>query len=323
MVSELAHVLALPRRQLDSFLGAAGAGLANREAVITALRRCGPLQMLRDEDLMAVVDASDPIRYQPGEIVAAATPTPCYSFYLVRSGEVMLMSVKAPLPLLPQGAGLGLQDMQRMAQCAVGVLRAGNLYNEKILVSPAGPLSCHLIATSPGTVVVSFELNSILKALGGPAGMMQRGPPGRSAQESASASSAVGPVAQTMQQPGYHNAQNAMKFADLEFRRVVGTGQFGLVRVVRHVRTDEVYALKVMHKAPLVEAKQIEHVLNERRILGEAQHPFCVGLVGAYQDPNSLFLLQVSKAWGRGVGRGGGMGKGSVPGPKQLVLTAG
>jgi hypothetical protein len=50
---------------------------------------------------------------------------------------------------------------------------------------------------------------------------------------------------------------------------------------------------QVMHKAPLVEAKQIEHVVNERAILGELQHPFLVGLVGAYQDANSLYLLQV------------------------------
>jgi len=49
-----------------------------------------------------------------------------------------------------------------------------------------------------------------------------------------------------------------------------------------------------MHKAPLVEAKQIEHVVNERAILGEVHHPFLVGLVGAYQDTNSLYLLQVS-----------------------------
>jgi hypothetical protein len=48
-----------------------------------------------------------------------------------------------------------------------------------------------------------------------------------------------------------------------------------------------------MHKAPLVEAKQIEHVVNERKILGELQHPFLVGLVGAYQDATSLYLLQV------------------------------
>jgi hypothetical protein len=53
---------------------------------------------------------------------------------------------------------------------------------------------------------------------------------------------------------------------------------------------------QVMHKAPLVEAKQIEHVVNERAILGELQHPFLVGLVGAYQDATSLYLLQVGRS---------------------------
>ena len=48
-----------------------------------------------------------------------------------------------------------------------------------------------------------------------------------------------------------------------------------------------------MHKAPILEGKQIEHVLNERRILEEASgHPFCVGLVRAYQDKPCLYLLQ-------------------------------
>lgn len=35
VASELAHVLALHRRQLDSFLGTAAAGLASREAVVS------------------------------------------------------------------------------------------------------------------------------------------------------------------------------------------------------------------------------------------------------------------------------------------------
>lgn len=37
----------------------------------------------------------------------------------------------------------------------------------------------------------------------------------------------------------------SINFADLEFHRIVGTGQFGLVRVVRNVKTNDVYALKV------------------------------------------------------------------------------
>ncbi len=61
----------------------------------------------------------------------------------------------------------------------------------------------------------------------------------------------------------------------------------------------QVYALKAMHKAPIVESKQIEHVLNERRTLEEANHPLCVRLCGAYQDKTCLYLLQASGAGAR------------------------
>jgi multidrug efflux pump subunit AcrA (membrane-fusion protein) len=44
---------------------------------------------------------------------------------------------------------------------------------------------------------------------------------------------------------GLDSRGTQIDFADLELWRVIGTGQFGLVRVVRHVKTDEVFALKV------------------------------------------------------------------------------
>ncbi len=31
----------------------------------------------------------------------------------------------------------------------------------------------------------------------------------------------------------------------MEFHRIIGTGQFGLVRLVRNTKTNDVYALKV------------------------------------------------------------------------------
>ena len=36
-----------------------------------------------------------------------------------------------------------------------------------------------------------------------------------------------------------------VKFSELEMHRIIGTGQFGMVRVVRHKKSGEVYALKV------------------------------------------------------------------------------
>ena len=38
-----------------------------------------------------------------------------------------------------------------------------------------------------------------------------------------------------------------IEYRDLEMHRVVGTGQFGMVRVVRHIPTNQAYALKVRH----------------------------------------------------------------------------
>jgi hypothetical protein len=49
---------------------------------------------------------------------------------------------------------------------------------------------------------------------------------------------------------------------------------------------------QVIHKAPVKEAKQVEHIVSERRVIDEAAHPFCVRLCGAYQDATSLYLLQ-------------------------------
>ncbi|KAG1663103.1 hypothetical protein FOA52_010506 [Chlamydomonas sp. UWO 241] len=88
-------------------------------------------------------------------------------------------------------------------------------------------------------------------------------------------------------------SRHPVHFKDLKLHRIVGTGQFGLVRLVSDTQSTGVYALKVMHKAPIVEGKQIEHITNERRILGLAsESPFCVKLVAAYQDARSLYLLQ-------------------------------
>jgi hypothetical protein len=43
--SELAHVLSLPRGQLDSFLGAVGMGLASKAAILQALQQCKSLMV--------------------------------------------------------------------------------------------------------------------------------------------------------------------------------------------------------------------------------------------------------------------------------------
>lgn len=49
------------------------------------------------------------------------------------------------------------------------------------------------------------------------------------------------------------------------------------MRLVRHKGNREVYALKAMWKASISEAKQIEHVANERKILEQARYAALAG----------------------------------------------
>lgn len=58
------------------------------------------------------------------------------------------------------------------------------------------------------------------------------------------------------------------------------------------IHLSRVMQLQAMFKAPITESKQVEHIVNERRILEEATSEFCVGMVRAYQDRNCLYLLQ-------------------------------
>lgn len=241
---------------------------------------CSQLQALREEDVAAIADAGDPIRYSPGEVIAVANPTQtAAAFYLVRSGEVLLLPASVVLP-----NNVSEVDVAQAEQLAVGRLTAGGMYNEMVLSSPAVPLPAHLVARAPGTVVICFELSSITKALGAPGGLLHRG--GQQSaqlqqqqqqyyqqqqlyiqrqqmlmqqQQQPQLPGAVPPtIAQLQQQqiatataggssavPIAGSQESSINLAELEFRRVVGTGQFGLVRVVRHMKTGEVYALKV------------------------------------------------------------------------------
>ena len=278
VASEAAHVLALHRRQLDAFLGTAAGGLATRGAVVAALSRCKTLAVLREDQLDALVGAAEPVRYAAGEVVAPAAGAPCAAFFLVRSGEALLVPPGG-------GGGGGAAAIEPAAR-----LTAGELFNERVLTAPAAPLEHSLVAGPGGAVVVTFDLAALNRALAGAMGAgaaaehlrpaaHTAAPPAAAAAAAAAvppraavpaapmaaaaapppaaappAAAAAAAVPQPIPGVGLAGAAADARaarglppidFRDLELHRVVGTGQFGLVRVVRHAKTGEVFALKV------------------------------------------------------------------------------
>ncbi|KAK1886203.1 cAMP-dependent protein kinase catalytic subunit alpha [Dissostichus eleginoides] len=69
-------------------------------------------------------------------------------------------------------------------------------------------------------------------------------------------------------------AQNTAGLEQFERLKTLGTGSFGRVMLVKHKETGQHYAMKILNKQKVVKLKQIEHTLNEKRILQAVSFPF-------------------------------------------------
>jgi RAC serine/threonine-protein kinase len=63
------------------------------------------------------------------------------------------------------------------------------------------------------------------------------------------------------------------------------------VFLVREIKTQEMFALKVLRKDNIIKRNQVEHTRTERSVLGYVNHPFIVGLKMAFQSKEKLFFV--------------------------------
>uniref|UniRef100_A0A674A9H4 cAMP-dependent protein kinase n=1 Tax=Salmo trutta TaxID=8032 RepID=A0A674A9H4_SALTR len=111
-------------------------------------------------------------------------------------------------------------------------------------------------------------------------------------------------------------AQNTASLEQFERLKTLGTGSFGRVMLVKHKETGQHFAMKILNKQKVsrvpgvrgqrlgkfqkttitvfqkvVKLKQIEHTLNEKRILTAVSFPFLVQVEFSFKDNTNLYMV--------------------------------
>ena len=86
-------------------------------------------------------------------------------------------------------------------------------------------------------------------------------------------------------------SRQGTRIFDFEAASIIGRGAFGEVRVVRHKKSGEVFALKKLNKSETIRKNQVHHVRSERNVLALAENPWVVDLKLTFQDENYLYLV--------------------------------
>ncbi|ESO92549.1 hypothetical protein LOTGIDRAFT_190501 [Lottia gigantea] len=88
-----------------------------------------------------------------------------------------------------------------------------------------------------------------------------------------------------------HPSQNNACLDDFERIKTLGTGSFGRVMLVQHKANKDFFAMKILDKQKVVKLKQVEHTLNEKKILQAINFPFLVRLEYSFKDNTNLYMV--------------------------------
>eukprot|EP00742_Colponemidia_sp_Colp-10_P000759 GILJ01000825.1.p1 GENE.GILJ01000825.1~~GILJ01000825.1.p1 ORF type:complete len:330 (-),score=65.08 GILJ01000825.1:191-1180(-) len=82
-----------------------------------------------------------------------------------------------------------------------------------------------------------------------------------------------------------------LDLTQFELKKTLGTGSFGRVRFCKHRTTGKHYAIKILKKAEIIRLKQVDHIMSEKAILAQIDHPFIVNMFGFFQDDRHLYIV--------------------------------
>lgn len=86
-------------------------------------------------------------------------------------------------------------------------------------------------------------------------------------------------------------AASRMKVSDFRQLKVIGRGAFGEVHLVRHMKTNNVHAMKMLNKDDMIKRADSAFFWEERDIMAHANSEWIVKLLYAFQDQRHLYMV--------------------------------
>jgi serine/threonine protein kinase len=93
----------------------------------------------------------------------------------------------------------------------------------------------------------------------------------------------------TEESNNYENLK--LSYSDFEPLKLLGTGSFGRVLLVRYKNNNNLYAMKILSKTQIKIRKQEEHTKTERNLMVRVNCPFVVNIKFAFQDESRLYIV--------------------------------
>ena len=87
------------------------------------------------------------------------------------------------------------------------------------------------------------------------------------------------------------NVKKKMSYNDFEHLKLLGTGSFGRVLLVRKKDNKKLYAMKILLKSYLKRYHQEEHTKAERDLMVSMNSPFIINIKYAFQDETQLYIV--------------------------------
>ena len=78
---------------------------------------------------------------------------------------------------------------------------------------------------------------------------------------------------------------------DFEQLKIIGSGSFGRVYLVKNKKNNKLYAMKVLSKSLIKQKQQQEHTINERILLSKLNSPLMIKLFYCFQDEKNLYFI--------------------------------